>query len=129
MPINYSKYPPNWKEIRERILTRAGNKCEFCGLDNNSIVFSVVIYCRKLGRYSFRHVWFRDERDATRESLGGLVSKKRVVLTIAHLDHDETNFNVTDDRLRALCQICHLRYDAPEKIIRIINKSQKGKSL
>lgn len=34
-----------------------------------------------------------------------------VVLTIAHLDHDHENHAVTDDRLAALCQACHLGYD------------------
>ena len=33
--IDYKKYPPNWKkEIRPRILKRANNKCEFCGIKN-----------------------------------------------------------------------------------------------
>lgn len=36
---------------------------------------------------------------------------KRVVLTVAHLDHDETNWNIQDDRLKAFCQSCHFRYD------------------
>lgn len=36
---------------------------------------------------------------------------KRVVLTVAHLDHDETNWEVRDDRLKALCQSCHFRLD------------------
>lgn len=34
----------------------------------------------------------------------------RVVLTVAHLDHDTTHNS--DDNLRALCQRCHLRHDA-----------------
>jgi len=34
----------------------------------------------------------------------------RVVLTVAHLDHNPQN--CADDNLRALCQRCHLRYDA-----------------
>ena len=34
----------------------------------------------------------------------------RVILTVAHLDHDTTN-NAREN-LRALCQRCHLRYDA-----------------
>jgi hypothetical protein len=30
MPINYNKYPENWKsEIIPRIIKRAENKCEF----------------------------------------------------------------------------------------------------
>lgn len=39
----------------------------------------------------------------------------KVVLTIAHLDHDENNHNVTIDRLKAMCQLDHLQYDAKEK--------------
>jgi len=34
MPIDYKKYPTDWKERRERILKRAKNKCEFCGTLN-----------------------------------------------------------------------------------------------
>ena len=33
-----------------------------------------------------------------------------VVLTVAHLDHDTTHND--DDNLKALCQRCHLTYDA-----------------
>jgi hypothetical protein len=47
----------------------------------------------------------------------------RVILTIAHLDHDETNWKVSDDRLKAMCQKCHLDYDAVEKYHRIIKKA------
>lgn len=38
------------------------------------------------------------------------VTGSRVVLTTAHLDHNPAN--CTDDNLMALCQRCHLRYDA-----------------
>ena len=48
--------------------------------------------------------------------------KGKVVLIIAHLDHDETNWGVADERLAALCQRCHLRYDAPEKARRRAEK-------
>ena len=35
MPIDYSEYPDNWKEISEYIrFERAGNKCETCGAEN-----------------------------------------------------------------------------------------------
>ena len=36
----------------------------------------------------------------------------RVVLTIAHLDHDPTHNDFAN--LRAWCQACHLAYDAAE---------------
>ena len=37
------------------------------------------------------------------------MSGKKVVLTVAHLDHNEANCDPAN--LRALCQRCHLRYD------------------
>lgn len=43
-------------------------------------------------------------------------SGTKVILTIAHLDHDKENHEVDDDRLAALCQKCHLRYDLPHHI-------------
>ena len=39
------------------------------------------------------------------------ITGSKVVLTIAHLDHDKENHDVLDDRLVALCQRCHLNYD------------------
>jgi 5-methylcytosine-specific restriction endonuclease McrA len=38
------------------------------------------------------------------------ITGSRVVLTVAHLDHDTTNNR--RENLRALCQRCHLRYDS-----------------
>lgn len=35
----------------------------------------------------------------------------KIILTIAHLDHDKLNHDVKLDRLKALCQRCHLKYD------------------
>ena len=77
MPCDYKKYPKNWKtEIRPSILKRAGNKCEFCGVEN-----------------------YKPHP----------ITGSKVVLTIAHLDHDISNNN--DTNLRALCQKCHNGHD------------------
>lgn len=38
------------------------------------------------------------------------ITESKVVLTVAHLDH--TPEHCEDDNLRAMCQRCHLRYDA-----------------
>jgi 5-methylcytosine-specific restriction endonuclease McrA len=43
----------------------------------------------------------------------------RVVLAVAHLDHDPENWEVSDERLLALCQRCHLNNDRPENIKKI----------
>jgi hypothetical protein len=126
MPIDYKKYPPNWlKEIRPRIMQRANNtcECEGCNFKHLEEVWAVRYKGRTTG-------WFHDFNEAntqpkTIESKRNKKSSKvelvpnpkkvKVVLTIAHLDHDEANHNVSDERLMAMCQLCHLRYDAKEK--------------
>lgn len=118
MPIDYCKYPKNWKsEIVPRILERAKNKCEVCDLRNKQTIYSISLYLRNQenGRYGYRSVWFRSKKDAYKIKHLGTLSKIRVILTVAHLDHDETNHDVKDDRLKAMCQYCHLNYDAQEK--------------
>ena len=115
MPIDYKKYPPNWKtEIRPAVLKRAENNCEVCGLPNCSTVYSIKLFGKR--------IWTSLLSDALRLTntphLFGnekIVKPVRVVLTVAHLDHDETNKNVSLDRLKAMCQMCHLKYDAKEK--------------
>lgn len=39
------------------------------------------------------------------------ITGSMVILTTMHLDHDETNCD--PDNLKAGCQLCHNRYDAP----------------
>jgi len=127
MPIDYKKYPVNWlNEIRPRIMKRANNTCEFDGCDfkHGEIVWAVK-YRGKTQK------WYRNFDEAEKhepksfEIKNGMVIPNpklvKVVLTIAHLDHDETNHEVSDDRLKAACQLCHLRYDAKEKYRRSNN--------
>lgn len=128
MPIDYKRYPPNWKtEIVPAVLERANNRCECCELRNGQIVFAASFKVQDdSGRYKQRVFWFRDKRDAVREvGYEKGVDQKKVVLTIAHLDHDEENHQVTLERLKALCQLCHLRYDAKEKYRRSQNNWKK----
>lgn len=35
-PENKDRYPKDWKDIRARILQRANNRCEFCGVENHT---------------------------------------------------------------------------------------------
>lgn len=42
------------------------------------------------------------------------VTGSRVVLTVAHLDHDKKNNQFAN--LKALCQRCHLRHDIHEHV-------------
>lgn len=106
MPIDYSKYPSNWKtEIRPAILERAGNCCEECGVKN---------YSR--GARDFNGEWFDEMQIDNMNSDTGFwhfqsmhVKIIKIVLTIAHMDHDITNNKYSN--LKALCQKCHLNHD------------------
>lgn len=112
-PENKHRYPSNWKAIRASILERAGHKCEQCKAENHTRI------CRGTGddadTYMTEHA---DVFDAnTGEHLGRIhmydyhVGKMvDIVLTISHLDHVPENCDPAN--LKALCQRCHLRYDA-----------------
>lgn len=134
MPIDYSKYPPNWKsEIRPRILARANNRCERCGAVNYSVGYMKDGKFWTFAKPPYSHPGKISEYKAAREMIDHLnnwcnMEEKYIVivLTIAHLDHDEENHEVSDDRLQALCQRCHLKYDAKEKARRKKHKQLKN---
>jgi len=97
-PENRKLYPKNWKAIRAEILERAGHRCECvgeCGLHGPSL---------------FRE---KAKRCVERHGEPARWAKGRIVLTIAHLNH-----NPKDNRRRnlaALCQRCHNRYDVEHR--------------
>ncbi len=91
MPIRASeksRYPSDWKAIRQEVRERAGWRCEG----------SPGFYPDCRADHGQPHP----------------VTGSRVVLTTAHLDHTPENNGTPGDRpnLRAMCQRCHLTYDA-----------------
>jgi hypothetical protein len=122
MPCDYSKYPPNWKtEIVPAVLEREHNCCKFCAARNGAI-----IYRPRPGLPDWR---LAPEGHLADSDLYDGVKFIKVVLTVAHLDHDEQNHQVKLERLAALCQRCHLRYDVNEKRARKIKKQNGGNTL
>ena len=83
-PENRARYPKDWPAISRRIRERAGNRCE------GSPAFPE---CRAVNGEPHP------------------VTGSRVVLTVAHLDHQPENCD--DANLRAWCQKCHNIYDLP----------------
>ena len=86
MPIkkeNKSRYPKDWRMIREAILQRAGHACE--------------------GSPRYPHC--RAVNGLPHPETGSVV-----VLTIGHLDHIPEN--CAPENLRSWCQRCHLTYDS-----------------
>lgn len=83
MPFDRSLYPDNWSEISQSIRKdRAGDRCE--------------------GSPAYPDC--RAENGKAHPVTGS-----RVVLTVAHLDHNPSNCD--PENLRAWCQRCHLTYD------------------
>lgn len=86
-PENRARYPLDWPAISLKIRERAEWRCECEG------------ECRS-GHLT----------RCMRAQGGRLTSGARVVLTVAHLDHAPENCDPAN--LRAMCQRCHLTYDA-----------------
>ena len=113
MPIDYKEYHPDWKAISLRIRKeRAGNKCEWCGVDHGDVVRvnSATKQREWAGFFSSDHRGAREYAETMNRSADdGLGKWWPVVLTVAHIDHDKTNND--DTNLAALCQRCHLGHD------------------
>lgn len=106
MPVDWSRYPGNWKAIVARIRDRSRDQCECsgeCGLHAGK-------RCVEINKTKAQF------------------ANGKIVLTTAHLDHDTTNNKFDPDdceaegnNLKHMCQRCHLRYDNATK------PSRKGK--
>jgi hypothetical protein len=121
MPIRDSekaRYPKDWPQISQRIRERANGCCEFCGIKNYSLGGRTKdgkwLAARPLGEKGLHLEWPQPGELAwcgNGETEGQARLKiVRIVLTVAHLDH--TPENCADENLKALCQRCHLVYDA-----------------
>lgn len=95
-PENRDRYPADWPAIRERILKRSMDtsnakwmQCECCGECDRG---HGPLRCRAINGES------HPDTGST------------VVLTIAHLDHQPEHCDPSN--LKAMCQACHLAYDA-----------------
>lgn len=111
MVFRAERYPADWKAIRAGVLLRANNRCEFCLAPNREVI------ARHVDGTSYMLEGGEVFDAETGEFLGSARGSEydaarliEVVLTVAHLDHDESNNDVTN--LRALCQRCHLTHDA-----------------
>lgn len=96
-PENKNRYPANWKEIREAVRKRAGDRCEWCGVPNRRYAFRFAP-----AKWMYRLDWPTiDETDWV---------SVLIVCTTAHV-HDKRPENCDIDNLAFLCQRCHLDHD------------------
>jgi len=140
-PENKNLYPENWPEIRANVLKRDHGKCRGCGLRNHSVGnrdedghflgTGGNIYHDLAGdglSYpSLEPLSYSEARE-----LAGFLNENDddgyhyivIVLTVAHLDHDPTNNEMSN--LASLCQRCHNRYDRNHRSETIRRNKLKG---
>jgi len=122
MPIrdeNKARYPRNWPTISQQVRERAGQKCERCGAPNGRLIRRGKT---EDGQAVWRMSYDSCYMDGVCAETGLLVPDTdedsvaygdpvKVILTVAHLDHQPENCDPAN--LRAWCQRCHNVYDAP----------------
>ena len=106
MPMQRDLYPQNWEQIALEVKQAAHWICQECGRP-----------CRK-PRESWDELIDRVApitANYTRDNYWGIQDEQgnwkfgRFTLTVAHLDHDPSNSD--PNNLKALCSVCHCRYD------------------
>lgn len=116
-PENVGRYPKDWASISARIRERAGNKCEDCGVSNYEFGGRAPdgTWHKSLpsGEKLLRLEWPQPGEMAWCAGWPEQLRIVRIVLTVAHLDHQPEN--CADENLRCWCQRCHNRYDAAER--------------
>ena len=104
MPVDRTRYGPNWPKVSRTIRRIAGNRCEWCGVPNGVPLPSgrkgkVILTVAHLGTP------FPDGRPGDK-----------------HDKHD-----VRRENLAALCQRCHLLYDLDDHIAHARETRQRKK--
>lgn len=121
MPIraeNKALYPKDWPAISQAVREEAGWRCEECGVKNGDLGGRLRDRARTwcpaqpTGENGLSLTWPTPGEFGWCSAATGPVWLKivRIVLTVAHLDHDPRN--CARKNLRAWCQRCHNRYDA-----------------
>ena len=115
MPVDWSRYPTNWKDVRERILDRADHCCERCGAPDRRVIVR--------DDPTDPAAWRTAEMGELRDDDG--TPPTLVILTIAHLgvphldgrpgDKHDT-MDVRESNLARLCQRCHLLEDMDDHV-------------
>ena len=117
-PENRDRYPKNWKAISAAIREEAGQKCEWCRAPNGVMIRRGLTHdgrqvWREASASAYENGYCADNGSEVADSGEDTCDYRpavRVVLTVAHLDHQPENCERWN--LQALCQRCHNRYDA-----------------
>ena len=108
MPFDRTKYPKDWPAISKRIRERSGGQCE----------------C--IGECGLHKTHPGPRRCIERNGHAAQWAKGKIVLTVAHLNHD--GMDCRDENLKAMCQRCHLRYDQDLHVTNSYATRKRGKA-
>jgi hypothetical protein len=101
-------YRVHWRKVvRPRILERAKHRCEQCGAPDRYLTLRGPAGTWRLLLGCDWHTAIGGNLTSEPE---GRKRTVRIVLTVAHLNHVAGDDR--DENLKALCQWCHLHYDA-----------------
>ena len=106
MPMKRELYPENWDQIAADVKDKANWTCEECDRICRKKGESVLDFAARIKGKNDKFLdWW-----VNRTALSDLCAKpQRFTLTVAHLDHNPQN--CTKENLKALCSVCHLKYD------------------
>ena len=92
MPMQRHLYPDNWEDMALSIKQGVNWICQGCGRRCRKKDEDLETFQKRIGRDII-----------TKDKPG------RYTLTVAHLDHNPSNNDAAN--LKALCTVCHCRYD------------------
>ena len=112
MPMDLSRYHPDWPAMSRSIREQAGNRCEWCGVANGAV-----------GARDRQGRWHdEDGIEGMNNSEGfalwpeGFPDMVRIVLTVHHQCDCDKRTCWDPSHMVALCQRCHLNADRPHHL-------------
>lgn len=113
MPMDRSLYPANWEAIALAVKSAANWTCEECGRPCRRPGIEWMDFAMELLRGGGPDGWYAqtfDEVSDDETGEWGIVERpQRFTLTVAHLNHQPEDCR--PENLKALCSVCHCRYD------------------
>ena len=115
MPIDRTRYRPDWDAFSHSLKCAANWTCQQCGK-----------VCRHKGEAveAFANRLFQSKSPACLEAIQ---HPQRYCLTVAHLDQNPGND--APDNVLALCAPCHLNYDRAHLVSNAYAKRERGGQL
>lgn len=116
MPMNRKLYPPNWDEIAHSIKASANWRCQECGKPCCPTGINFWKWAECLSDSEWADELPDEEESAFMEKWEERSIKARFTLTVAHLNHRPGDCRPKN--LKALCSVCHLRYDNSQRSLK-----------